>query len=115
VRDLGAVRVLVSGVARAAGLDADRIDDLVIAVNEVATNAIKYGDLGGRVVAWATPCEVICQLEDPGHITDRLAGRHAPVAGTNGGIGLWMVNQLCDLVQVRTARGGTTIRLHAAL
>jgi hypothetical protein len=66
-------------------------------------------------VAWSTASEVVCQLEDPGHITDRLAGRYAPVAGTNGGIGLWMVNQLCDLVQARTTHQGTTIRLHAAL
>ncbi len=55
------------------------------------------------------------QLDDQGHMTDPLVGRHRPVAGANGGIGLWIVNQLCDLVEVRTAPGGTTIRLHARI
>jgi hypothetical protein len=30
----------------------------------------------------------------------------------DGGLGLWMVNQLCELVEVRTDPRGTTVRLH---
>jgi hypothetical protein len=30
-----------------------------------------------------------------------------------GGFGLWMVNQLCDLVEVRTGEAGSTVRAHA--
>jgi hypothetical protein len=32
-----------------------------------------------------------------------------------GGNGLWLVNQVCDLVQARTGQAGTTIRLHMRL
>ena len=32
-----------------------------------------------------------------------------------GGRGLWIANQLCDLVQVRSGAAGTTVRLHARL
>jgi hypothetical protein len=32
-----------------------------------------------------------------------------------GGNGLWVVNQVCDLVQARTGRAGTTTRLHMRL
>jgi anti-sigma regulatory factor (Ser/Thr protein kinase) len=113
--ELSAVRALVGRRAHAAGLGRDRTDDLVIAVNEVATNAVKYTPEGGVLRIWSSDQELICQLDDLGHITDPLAGRQRPVAGTAGGIGLWMVNQLCDLVEVRTTARGTTIRLHAGI
>ena len=113
VHDLSALRMLVSDFARRSGVASRRTEDLVIAVNEVATNAIKYTPAHGRLRVWSTPRTVVCQLDDRGHIADRLAGRHRPVAGRNGGIGLWMVNQLCDLVETRTTPDGTTIRLHA--
>lgn len=115
VRDLGAVRELVAEQATAAGLGSEKAHDFIIAVNEVASNAIKYAGRQGRLRLWSTGAELICQLEDPGHIVDPLAGRHRPAPGVTGGVGLWMVHQLCDLVEVRTARAGTTIRLHAAL
>ena len=34
---------------------------------------------------------------------------------TLGGKGLWLVNQLCDLVQARTSHAGTVARLHMRL
>lgn len=113
LRDLSVVRALVAERATAAGLSRDRADDLIIAVNEIATNAIKHAENGGWLRVWTAGDDLICQLEDLGHICDPLAGRHRPVAGVDGGIGLWMVNQLCDLVEVRTIPAGTTIRLHA--
>lgn len=111
--DLGTVRSLVAQHGERAGLARAKCEDLVIAVNEVASNAIKHGRSEGRLHVWSTARELICQLEDRGHISDRMAGRYRPAVGTNGGLGLWMVNQLCDLVQTRTTPSGTTIRLRA--
>lgn len=113
--DLAQLRAFVSDWAARAGLAREPRGDLVIAVNEVATNAIKYAPDQGRLRIWSAGDAVVCQLEDRGHIGDPLAGRHRPVAGSDGGLGLWMVNQLCDLVQTRTTPAGTTIRLHARL
>jgi anti-sigma regulatory factor (Ser/Thr protein kinase) len=110
--DLCHVRALVTEHAAAAGLDRARTGDLVLAANEVATNALKHARAPGRIDLWTSPEAVVCQLEDPGHIADPLAGRHAPRPSVDGGLGLWMVNQLCDLVEVRTGAGGTRIRLH---
>ncbi len=110
--DLWTVRTLVAETAANAGLERTRAEDLVLAANEVATNALKHAREPGLVRVWTTPEAVVCQLEDPGHITDPLAGRHAPRPSANGGLGLWIVNQLCDLVELRTSAGGTTIRLH---
>ena len=39
----------------------------------------------------------------------------APAAGRDGGRGLWMVNQLCDLVQLRSFPDGATVRVHMYL
>ena len=48
-------------------------------------------------------------------IADRLAGYRVPAGDRPGGQGLWLVNQVCDLVELRTSTGGTTICLHMRL
>jgi anti-sigma regulatory factor (Ser/Thr protein kinase) len=111
-RDLRPVRALVGAVAAQAGLPADRRADLVIAASEVAANTLKHTAGGGAVRVWATDDEVLCQLEDGGHITDPLAGYRRPATDAAAGHGLWLVNQVCDLAEIRTGEAGTTIRLH---
>ena len=54
-----------------------------------------------------------CQVSDSGRIRDPLAGRVRPEPDARGGRGLWLVNQLCDLVQIRTGSSGTTVRVQA--
>jgi anti-sigma regulatory factor (Ser/Thr protein kinase) len=115
LEDLFKIRVLVSERGRAAGLDADRTADLVLAANELATNAIRHGGGGGTLRIWNRPGRIVCQVQDRGEITDPLAGRRVPVPDGNGGIGLWTVNQVCDLVEVRTGKAGTTVRIHSTL
>ncbi len=115
LKDLFRIRALVSERARGAGLGADRVADLVLAVNELATNTIRHGGGGGTLHLWNRPGRMVVQVNDAGQISDPLAGRRAPVHDGTGGIGLWTVNQLCDLVEVRTGRAGTTVRVHATL
>lgn len=112
--DLAIVRSLVSRQADAAGLAPDRASDLVLAVDELATNTIVHANGSGVVRAWSLADQVVCQVEDRGEIDDPLAGRRLPVI-EEGGIGLWMVNQLCDLVEVRTGPERTTVRVHVTL
>lgn len=113
IDDLGRLRVWVAALARASGLDAARTTDLVTAINELTSNTVKHADTHGVLRFWTVPGEVICQIEDSGHIADPLAGRRRQVAAT-GGLGLWIVNQLCDLVEVRTSAAGTKIRTHVS-
>ena len=113
--DIGQLRRLVREHAAAVGLRRDRAIDLVAAVTEVATNCIRYGGGGGTVRIWRQEDALVCEVTDPGHITDPLVGRRAPTTATEAGRGLWLANQLCDLVQVRSGPGGTTIRLHSWL
>lgn len=108
--DLIAVREFAGRHARAAGLLPGRVSDLVIAVSEIAANALVYG--GGVAHAWCADDELLCQVEDAGHIADPLAGRRRRPADASSGHGLWLVNQVCDLVETRTGPKGTTTRLH---
>jgi anti-sigma regulatory factor (Ser/Thr protein kinase) len=108
---LSDLRGSVGRFAAAAGLDAERIDDLVYAVNEVVTNSICHGEGRARVLTWRNPVGVWCQVQDRGRISDPLVGRVAPRPGQANGRGLWLVNQLCDLVQVRSSAAGTVVRM----
>jgi anti-sigma regulatory factor (Ser/Thr protein kinase) len=113
--DLRSVRALVASEAALAGLSGARRTDLVIAASEVAANTLKHTDGAGLVRIWATAREILCQFDDSGHITDPLAGYGRPAHDEPGGQGLWLVNQVCDLAEVRTSALGTTIRLHMSL
>jgi anti-sigma regulatory factor (Ser/Thr protein kinase) len=113
--DLAAVRAFVSLQASQAGLDPDHAVDLMLAVGELAANTYRYGHGTGEVAIWPAGGELICQVEDTGHITDPLAGRYQAAADAGGGHGLWLVHQVCDLVEVRTGPGHTVIRLHMRL
>ena len=84
----------------------------MIAASEVAANTLRHTNGGGVVRLWATDAELLCQVEDTGHITDPLAGHWRPAGDLPGGQGLWLVNQVCDLAEIRSSELGTTIRLH---
>jgi len=113
--DLRPVRALVASEATRAGLSSSRRTDLVIAASEVAANTLKHTDAAGLVRIWVTDREILCQFDDSGHITDPLAGYGRPAHDEPGGQGLWLVNQVCDLAEMRTSALGTTIRLHMSL
>ena len=108
---LQAVRRFVSAHA-AAALGADRTDDLVLAANELAANTIEHAGGGGRITIWTEPGHLVCQIEDSGHLADPLAGRIAPAPHVEGGRGLILAHQLCDLLRIHTTREGTKFRLH---
>jgi anti-sigma regulatory factor (Ser/Thr protein kinase) len=111
VDDLAPLRAWVAELADASGLDAERSADLVIAINELTTNTVRHAGPHGMLRFWTASEEVIFQVEDTGHIADPLAGRRRQLTG-NGGVGLWIANQLCDLVEIRTNPAGTKIRTH---
>ncbi|MCM3925569.1 ATP-binding protein, partial [Frankia sp. AiPs1] len=109
--DLGLVRAAATRAALADGLGEDRAGDLELAVHEVATNSVRHG--GGQGIArfWTADGCLICEVTDSGRLADRLAGRRRPDLDLSGGRGLWLVNQLCDLVQLRSGHAGTTVRM----
>lgn len=112
---LGGVRAAVAALARRFGLDEDRSADLVVAANEIATNSLRHGGGEGTLRMWREGRSLVCEVSDAGRILDPLAGRRPPRATQEGGRGLWLANQLCDLVQIRCFPEGTVVRLHLSL
>jgi len=106
------IREAVLEHAHRAGLSPDRAQDLVIVVNELTSNTIRHGGGWGVLRSWRDDGEVVHQVEDAGRLVDPLVGRRLPPASASGGRGLWLVNQLCDLVEVRSSSRGTVVRVH---
>jgi anti-sigma regulatory factor (Ser/Thr protein kinase) len=112
--DLAPARKLVEGRARSAGIGPLQAMDLVLAVSEVAANTLSHTASGGTLAVWQDEREMLCQADDSGWITDPLAGRVSRPPDSRGH-GLLVVNQLCDLVELRSSQSGTTIRMHLRL
>lgn len=111
-QDLAALRRLVQNYSRLAGLGIPRSSDLVLAVNEVATNSLRYGGSEGELRMWLEGNRLVCEISDRGRLKDPLVGRRRPEPNSASGRGLWLVNQVCDLVELRPGDSGTTVRLH---
>jgi anti-sigma regulatory factor (Ser/Thr protein kinase) len=109
---LGSIRALVAEHAREAGVSELRAGDLVLATHEVATNSVRHGGGEGLLRVWHDDHTVICEISDRGQLDQPLAGRSRPELRDGGGWGLWLANQLCDLVQLRTLPEGNVVRLH---
>ncbi len=109
---LGSIRALVAEHALAAGVSELRAGDLVLATHEVATNSVRHGGGEGVLRVWHDRDTVVCEVSDSGRLDEPLAGRARPELDADGGWGLWLANQLCDLVQLRTLPSGNVVRLH---
>jgi anti-sigma regulatory factor (Ser/Thr protein kinase) len=109
--DVGDVRRSVRAHAQEAGLPADAVAELLIAASEAVTNALLHALPPIAVTMWLDEHDLVCDVDDAGRFTDPLAGRRRPPLDAIGGRGLWIVNQLCDLVEIRSGDRGTTVRL----
>jgi anti-sigma regulatory factor (Ser/Thr protein kinase) len=112
--DLGRVRQLIRRAALEAGLPPAKADGLVVAVNEVAANALVHGRPPAVLQVWGRPREVICEISDAGPgIDDVHAGQLRPEPDRAGGRGLWLARQLCDAFEIRN-EGESAVLLHVA-
>src|SRR5262249_3046458 len=112
VSSLDAVRGFVAVCASEVGMQRERRNDLVLAVNELATNSVRHGGGSGTISTWLDHGTFVAEISDHGQIARPLAGRETPSSGQVGGHGLWLVNQLCDLMQMRTFPTGSVVRVH---
>jgi anti-sigma regulatory factor (Ser/Thr protein kinase) len=109
---LSRLRSFVTWQARLAKLDPDKTASLVLAVNEIATNSLRHGGGRGELRAWTDDRSLVCEVSDQGHITEPLVGRLLPTLDSGLGAGLWLANQLCDLVQIFSSPSGTAVRVY---
>ncbi|MGW7097845.1 anti-sigma factor RsbA family regulatory protein [Streptomyces sp. NPDC054838] len=111
---LALVREHAENWVRRTGLDPARRGDFVLAVSEAAANSVAHGGGKGTLRLWhGAAGGVVAEIRDGGRLSNALAGRRRPsLTSDNGGRGLWMIHQLCDLVEIRALETGLTLRLH---
>ncbi|MBO2448830.1 sensor histidine kinase [Actinomadura barringtoniae] len=110
------VRGFLAAESTLRGLGGDRMEDLVIAANEAATNVVEHGGRRGRVRIWTDHGDLVCDVVDEGgRLDDPLAGHLPPPPRATSGHGLWLIRQLCDLVEIRDEPGGVIVRMRMHL
>ncbi|GAA1832460.1 sensor histidine kinase [Pseudonocardia ailaonensis] len=107
------VRRLVARLVPGLGFDPVRTEDLVLAVNEIATNAVEHGAPQAEIQLWETSRGLVCEIHDTGTLGEPLPGLTAPHPAEPRGRGVWIARQLCDLLHVWRDASGTHVRLHA--
>lgn len=115
--DFTSVRSFVAAEAARAGLGPERVDDLVLAVNELVTNGARHGSHPVSVSIWRDDNELVCEVEDAGlGLPDPLIGCSPPPPTSVSGRGLWIVRQICDSLDVLPSpMGGVALRARLAL
>lgn len=108
---LAAARHFVQFRAAAHGLSVEKVEDLKLTVSELVANTLAHGGGRGTLRMWVEGDEVVMEVLDAGIIDQPLVGRRVPTSVQESGRGMWMVNQLCDLVQLRTHPWGSVVRV----
>jgi serine/threonine-protein kinase RsbW len=101
------------------GVSAVVADDVVLALHEVATNAVLHGSSGGQ------PIQVVVHITNDWVEASVLDHGPQPPPGVSaetdthelraGGRGLWLLGRLVDEVRIERVRLGTRVTLRRAL
>jgi serine/threonine-protein kinase RsbW len=112
--DIGKVRALVHAAGVAARVASDELDNLLLAVSEVVTNAIVHGgDAGSVAVEHQTTGLVVVICDNGNGLPDNLPSDR-PSIGAIGGRGLWLAHVMCPHIEIISSQGGVTVRLNTS-
>lgn len=111
---LTTARAQVRACVNHARFSDDQVEDVVLAVHELAANAICHGGGAGRLRMWSLAGALYCQVDDgdlmasakPDGYPGRALLNSLP---TEPGHGLWVVQRLADQVQSLSGPGGTSV------
>jgi anti-sigma regulatory factor (Ser/Thr protein kinase) len=109
------VRSTVERTLHDCGYERERIEDVVLAVNELATNAVEHGTPEAQLSLWTGSHGLLCEIDDGGTLRDPLPGLQAPHPAEPRGRGVWIARQLCDSLHVWADGRGTHVRVHATM
>jgi anti-sigma regulatory factor (Ser/Thr protein kinase) len=92
----------------------DRIEDFLLAADEMTSNALRHGRPPVGLRLWIGPGWLVCTITDAGRGWDDPFAGYAPANGedlSHGGMGLWLARQLCNHVAIRRESDGVSVRL----
>ncbi|MFB4264208.1 ATP-binding protein [Nonomuraea sp. GTA35] len=109
------LRRAVAEHARYEGLTGRRLEDFVLAVNEITTNAVVHGGGHGRLRLWSHGERLWCEVSDegPGLPAGWMGDMRPPEGLDFRGRGLWLTSMLCDHITIVSGPAGTTVTFAA--
>ena len=111
-RRLSGLRDSVRAMGIEAALPRERVEELVLAVTELAGNTVRHAGGGGHLALWITSEGIVCEVTDRGGgLHDPLAGLVPPKPSASAGMGLWIARQLSDSFAIGAGNDGTTVRI----
>ena len=110
--DLRHLRHTVAGWAAQTSLPGQRAADFVIAVHEIATNAIRHGSPVARLALQTAGTAAQAEVRDSGHWPPQPPAAAVP-AGL--GMGLHVACRVCDQVTIHRDATGSTVILQMSL
>ena len=117
--DLARLRLQVTRRAEDAGLCEPRLSDFVLAVHEVASNAVVHGGGKGRLHLAHTEEGLRCVIADSGPGLSRAKPCESATLPegdeAEDGRGLWLAQALTDHFDIAACEAGTTVTLVALL
>ncbi|MGI9002480.1 MAG: ATP-binding protein [Pseudonocardia sp.] len=105
------LRHLVASLAGASGMRAERVADVVLAVNELASNSVEHGPGSGRLQVW-NDTGFVAEVLDSGRMEVPFPGMALPPPEGARGRGLWLASELCDVLQAWSDDRETRVRVH---
>lgn len=110
--DLRELRRFTAGRAAAYEVTGERADTLILAVSEVGAYLKNQHPGTAAVRAWEQPGAVVCDFRQPGvSVSDPFLGLRPARLEPSAGDGLWLANQVCDRMEIRSGADGCTIQL----
>ena len=114
VDDFIALRHAVAAELSAVRAPRDAVEDFLLAVDEMTSNAVRHGGRPVSLRLWVGEDRVVCSIDDRGPGLDDPFAGYGPAHGedlSRGGMGLWLARQLCDHVDISGDDDGAHVRL----
>lgn len=113
--DLGRLRRQLRSWGARCGMGGQDTDDIVIAVDEIATNALEHGQPPACVRGWTAPDALFVQVDDQGRACiPATTGYQRPSTDARRGRGIWIARHLADVLSTHTGPTGTTVAMRFA-
>jgi len=110
--DIAELRRRIYVAATGIGMSFELVGDFVLAVSEVARNALVHGRPPVSVDMWAVPHQLLCCVTDRGQgFSDLFSGYRNPRAEEMSSAGHWIARQLCDRFDTQVVANGFKVRM----
>lgn len=112
--DLPDVRDFAEAHAVQGGMTRERLADFLVAVNEVATNAVTHGHPTAKAVMriWCVGRTLVVEVHDEGHWDPETPpGETPPAPFATSGMGLWVARMVSSDIRFETGAAGTFITM----